>query len=322
MKVIVALDESPFSRIATESVAQRLWPTGTEFLLCTVLDADKWTSHEGIQTVKFQESKKLWCQQTLKYLDEQAYELKQLVDGCSVRFDVMTGNIAEEISLLANNWPADVIVVGSHGRQGVRRYVLGSVAEAIVDLAPCDVEVIKSRKLIEGAEPDDTNIDQNRILICVDGSPESIASLEWVMKAEWTPTQEFTIMSVISPLENTSLSASRFTRIALVKATHLNMMERIESDLREYTGILQVRFPKNKIQYEIQEGSTDDCILSFAEQWKASLIVLGAHSQQLPIELSVARKVAGASKCSVKIINCRRPPSAPHQVAQQVHSQT
>ena len=142
MKVIVALDESPVSRIATESVAQRLWPTGTEFLLCTVLDPYKWTSHDGLQAANFQESKELWCKQTLKYLDEQAYELKQLLDGCSVSFDVMIGNIAEQIALLATNWSADVIVVGSHGRKGVRRYVLGSVAEAIVDLAPCDVEVI------------------------------------------------------------------------------------------------------------------------------------------------------------------------------------
>ena len=46
----------------------------------------------------------------------------------------------------ANEWGADLIVVGSHGRTGVMRWLLGSVAHAIVGHAPCSVEVVRRRE--------------------------------------------------------------------------------------------------------------------------------------------------------------------------------
>jgi len=51
------------------------------------------------------------------------------------------GHAASEIIKAAREWPADLIVVGSHGRGGVDRVVLGSVAEAVVRRAPCPVRV-------------------------------------------------------------------------------------------------------------------------------------------------------------------------------------
>ena len=50
---------------------------------------------------------------------------------------------AEEIVALATEVGADVIVVGTHGRRGVRRLVLGSVAESVVRLADCAVLVVR-----------------------------------------------------------------------------------------------------------------------------------------------------------------------------------
>jgi nucleotide-binding universal stress UspA family protein len=43
----------------------------------------------------------------------------------------------------AKEWPADVIVIGSHGRAGVTRVLLGSVAEAVMRHAPCPVLVVR-----------------------------------------------------------------------------------------------------------------------------------------------------------------------------------
>jgi nucleotide-binding universal stress UspA family protein len=58
---------------------------------------------------------------------------------------------AREIAQLASDLEADLIVVGTHGRRGIRRLVLGSVAEATVRLAPCDVLVVRPRG--EATEP-------------------------------------------------------------------------------------------------------------------------------------------------------------------------
>jgi nucleotide-binding universal stress UspA family protein len=57
---------------------------------------------------------------------------------------VQVGEPAAEIVKAAKDWPADLIVIGSHGCRGVARAVLGSVAEAVVRHAPCPVLVVRA----------------------------------------------------------------------------------------------------------------------------------------------------------------------------------
>jgi universal stress protein A len=59
-----------------------------------------------------------------------------------VRFQrilIPIGKPASAIVKAAPDWPADVIVIGSHARGGVSRLLLGSVAEAVMCHAPCPV---------------------------------------------------------------------------------------------------------------------------------------------------------------------------------------
>jgi nucleotide-binding universal stress UspA family protein len=57
---------------------------------------------------------------------------------------VVVGKHANEIVKTANEWPADLVVIGSHGRQGVERVLLGSVAEAVGRHARCSVLVVRT----------------------------------------------------------------------------------------------------------------------------------------------------------------------------------
>jgi nucleotide-binding universal stress UspA family protein len=52
---------------------------------------------------------------------------------------------ASEIAQLAADLEADLVVVGTHGRRGLSRLVLGSVAEATIRLAPCPVLVVRPK---------------------------------------------------------------------------------------------------------------------------------------------------------------------------------
>ncbi len=58
-------------------------------------------------------------------------------------------SIADEIAQLAADLEADLVVVGTHGRRGVSRLLLGSSAEATVRLAPCPVLVMRPKALPE-----------------------------------------------------------------------------------------------------------------------------------------------------------------------------
>jgi nucleotide-binding universal stress UspA family protein len=56
---------------------------------------------------------------------------------------VREGDARSAILDEADSWGADLIVVGSHGRTGLKRLVLGSVAAAVVAHAHCSVEVVR-----------------------------------------------------------------------------------------------------------------------------------------------------------------------------------
>jgi nucleotide-binding universal stress UspA family protein len=60
-----------------------------------------------------------------------------------VRYD----SPAQEIALLARDLDAHLVIVGTHGRRGISRVLLGSVAEGVVRLSPCPVLVVRPREV-------------------------------------------------------------------------------------------------------------------------------------------------------------------------------
>jgi len=64
-------------------------------------------------------------------------------EGVSVRAFVLSGRPADAIIETAQEKKADLIVLGSHGRTGVERLLMGSVAERVIVLASCPVLVVK-----------------------------------------------------------------------------------------------------------------------------------------------------------------------------------
>jgi hypothetical protein len=61
---------------------------------------------------------------------------------------IRVGPAADEIAQLCADLEADLLVVGTHGRRGVSRMTLGSVAEGVVRLAPCPVFVVRAKLLV------------------------------------------------------------------------------------------------------------------------------------------------------------------------------
>lgn len=66
------------------------------------------------------------------------------VEADEMLFDDFGGRLAEVVADAAKQWNADLIVVGTHGRRGVGRVLLGSGAEQIIRLAPVPILVVRS----------------------------------------------------------------------------------------------------------------------------------------------------------------------------------
>jgi nucleotide-binding universal stress UspA family protein len=63
--------------------------------------------------------------------------------GLPVETSIREGDAGREIVEEATAWGADLVLVGSHGRTGLQRVLMGSVAQHVVSHAPCSVEVVR-----------------------------------------------------------------------------------------------------------------------------------------------------------------------------------
>jgi len=52
-------------------------------------------------------------------------------------------HVADTIAQLARDWNADLLVIGTHGRRGVNRLLIGSVAERVVRMSPCPLLLVR-----------------------------------------------------------------------------------------------------------------------------------------------------------------------------------
>jgi nucleotide-binding universal stress UspA family protein len=83
------------------------------------------------------------AKETQAALDEVATRYRDRVSMAPVRVEV--GDAREVIDQVAEKIGADLIVMGTHGRRGVKRVLLGSVAEAVVRSAPCPVLTVRPK---------------------------------------------------------------------------------------------------------------------------------------------------------------------------------
>jgi nucleotide-binding universal stress UspA family protein len=129
MRVLLALDDSQQSEEAVRAVSERPWPAGTQVRVMTVLEpgippppsmAEIMLESRSADTVQQNE------RQAAEHLTRKAAESLTTVQGESV---VREGDPSSVIVEEAAQWPADLIVMGSSGKGGLKRLFLGSVSK-------------------------------------------------------------------------------------------------------------------------------------------------------------------------------------------------
>ncbi|MBL8150595.1 MAG: universal stress protein [Blastocatellia bacterium] len=142
MKVLVATDGSIYADAAVKAVASRLWPADTEIRLMMVLErpaVSYITSGEG--WMQFDNITKD-VRTAIKAILDDSVKLVQAT-GCQISEKIREGDAADEIISEIEDWGADLVVVGTHGRRGLSRFLLGSVAQRVATHSPCSVEIVK-----------------------------------------------------------------------------------------------------------------------------------------------------------------------------------
>lgn len=155
MKILLAIDGSDASRAAIDSVSQRPWPKGTELRVFTAVTRIQVAPTAGLDMLTG--GSKAYDLASLKDVNDRVeLEARNLLGrvvqelsatGCDVQPVLEpAAEAGQAIVGHAESWGADLVVLGSHGRTGIKRLLLGSVAEYVVRHAACSVEVARPRK--------------------------------------------------------------------------------------------------------------------------------------------------------------------------------
>jgi nucleotide-binding universal stress UspA family protein len=145
MRILLATDGSECSQLAARSVAERPWPAGTEFRVVSVPELSapvlQMISHSAMDKLRGDAMKRAEDAETAA---EEVLANANLAESGTVAASAATPK--EIILQNAEEWGADLIVCGSHGRHGLSRFLLGSVSEAIASHAKCSVEIIRQMR--------------------------------------------------------------------------------------------------------------------------------------------------------------------------------
>jgi nucleotide-binding universal stress UspA family protein len=213
-----------------------------------------------------------------------------------VTADSSCGSAAWELVSKADHWKPDLIVVGSHGRTALGRFVLGSVSQRVLTEAFCSVRIARGRV--------DSPNSPVRIVVGTDGSPASDLALKAVAGRNWPPQSEVMVVLVDDPLAPEFLGK-------LIPP----LGETIEEDRREEKKWVEeisersadlLRAAAIKVTCVVKEGDPKRELCKAAEEWGADCIFLGSTGFSNRFERfilgSVSAAVAARAHCSVEVV--------------------
>lgn len=170
--------------------------------------------------------------------------------GLVTRLELHEGDPADEILEAADDLEADLVVMGSHGRRGVVRWVLGSHATRVRELARCPVLTVSGGPTEEEA---DAPVAIGGILCAASGSEHSPATVDYACRLAETAGSDLVLLHVFDPDQPAGRPTDPWRRRLLAASVHV--------DERTATGVARTE------------------ILRCARDCGAALIVIGLHDR-------------------------------------------
>jgi nucleotide-binding universal stress UspA family protein len=300
MRVLIAYDDSDCSKAALDDLKNAGFPADTEALVLMV--TENWS-------LIFEEAEK-----TLSPEDRSGYptpidiqNIREKAHTLFAEMEVLAGSVAQRLQAelpswrirgeaipgfahwgildRAREWNSDLIVVGSHGRNLVGRILLGSSSLKILSEAECSVRVARRSP----ARTDDDESPQ-RVVIGIDGSPDSLAAVKAAAARSWLPGSSIRLVSAIEPILGPEPGFD--SNLEIVKHAH----EIAKSEL-EAAGL--------KVSKIVGFGDPKRMLIQEAEKWGADAIFVGAKGHGLVERVllgSVSYSVAARAECSVEVV--------------------
>jgi len=218
----------------------------------------------------------------------------------NVRGHAVADSPAWGILRQADEWLADLIVVGSHGISVTERLLIGSVSQRVMTHAACSVRVARERRDAQSAPL--------RLIIGFDGSTDAEAAVREVVARPWPQDTE---VRVVTAVDQRMLSAVAARVLKLRPSSEAGDSGDHHAWLAKMTESASERLQAAGLRTTslIAQGEPKRVLLESARDWSADCIFLGATGlsglRRLLIG-SASSTVTAHAPCTVEVVRARR----------------
>jgi len=182
--------------------------------------------------------------------------------GMPVPIHQRTGRMADEVVLQAQTAPYDLVIIGSRGRRGVMRLLLGSAALHITGHAPASVLVAKGRTR-----------DLRRFLVCSSAGPVSEHTIQFAGRLAQAVGASVTLLHVMSQLPLAADAISNDLDASAEELMQRNSREGVH--LKQMMELLAAEGQAGRAV--VRHGLVLDEIIAEAREGRYDLLATGAH---------------------------------------------
>jgi nucleotide-binding universal stress UspA family protein len=230
-------------------------------------------------------------------------QVQAIFPAWTVSAEAQNGSPAFELLNRAEQWQANLIVVGSHGHTALSRFVLGSVSQKILTEASTSVHV--------GRPLTGSGTSGERIVIGVDGSPGSLIAVKTAAQRKWTPGSELRIVVADDAMKGNPI----LQLIPPVKdfVDEVRAEERTQTEQIALQAAKELRAGLNNenitVSSVVETGDPKRMVVKHAEEFGADCIFTGATGFSSRLERlvlgSVSAAIAARAHCSVEVVRER-----------------
>ncbi|PID86167.1 MAG: hypothetical protein CSB13_04380 [Chloroflexi bacterium] len=235
-------------------------------------------------------------EESKSYLETVAIEYED--SGVPIITAAETGSVAETIVNYAQENKTDLIVISSHGRSGVSRWVYGSVTDKVLRQSCCATLIIREQiEQIAGKF--------KKIVVCLDGSQLAEQVLETALSLAQCSQAEIILLRIVEPA---SLLFDMETADQVQES--VNALERGEAEA--YLNNLMQTLPQTPgiLTAHTLMGPPADTIIDFAKEEQVDLIAMSSHGRSgisRWVYGSVTEKVMRGAACATLIMHEQEP---------------
>lgn len=213
-------------------------------------------------------------------------------------------SVGAEITALAKEYSSEMIIISSHGRSGINRFLLGSVAEKVVNTAPCSVLIVFN----QAVAPETARQEVRQILVLTDFSESSFSAFPTAKQQLAVGSKDSSQITLLHVCED--ITRATFGMTLGLEALEIaeDMKQKAERQLAEVKAQV-LNEPLANTVVLVSDRPIYETIATYAKQHHIELIITATHGRSGATKFllgGVTEKLIRSSPCPILVARTKK----------------